>query len=174
MVGDQFPLLFALGCGGFFVLCLAAIGIFLIMFSLRSRRKAEASQGWPSVPGQVTAAVIKRSVSTDDDGHTQVSYYPAVEYAYQVGEQSYLGKRLAFGGVMAYKSEARAATVLQRYPAGAQVTVYYDPEKPADAVLERTAGGFKWGLAVGVVCLLLGVCIACPLLIGIIRNLPVR
>lgn len=165
------PLLFALLCGGVFVLALAALGIFLIVYSVRSQKKAEASQAWPSAVGQVTAAEVKQSVSTDDDGNTSYAYYPSVTYEYQVADQVYTGKRIAFGGIVASGSSAKAAAELARFPVGGQVTVYYDPGKPGEAVLERKAGGFTWGLAVGAVCLLLGACIACPLLVGIVNNL---
>ena len=34
---------------------------------------------------------------------------------------------------------------MERYPAGAQVMVYYDPNNPSDAVLERGMPGYiKW------------------------------
>ena len=42
------------------------------------------------------------------------------------------------GGTGAHK-------VVQRYPVGAQVMVYYNPEKPSDALLERGMPGYvKW------------------------------
>jgi len=171
MPGDLFPLIFALLCGGIFVLALAALGIFLIAFSLRSRRKAAASQSWPVTHGQITKAEVKQSASTDDDGRTTYAYYPAVEYAYQIGEQTYTGKRMSFGGVVAYGSRSKAEANLARFPVGGQVAVYYNPEKPSEAVLEQKAGGFAWGMIVGAICLVLGACIACPLLMGIVTRL---
>ncbi len=165
------PLLFALLCGGVFVLALVALGVFLIVYSMRSRKKAEASQSWPSTVGRITAAEVKQSVSRDDDDREHYAYYPSVEYEYQVAGQTYTGKRIAFGGTVATSNPNQAAAQLDRYPVGGEVTVYYNPEKPSEAVLERKAGGFAWGLAVGIVCLVLGACIACPLLIGVVRNL---
>lgn len=42
------------------------------------------------------------------------------------------------GGSWAYK-------VVERYPVGAQVMVYYDPSNPSDAILERGMPGYiKW------------------------------
>jgi hypothetical protein len=32
--------------------------------------------------------------------------------------------------------------VVERYPVGAQVMVYYDPNNPSDAVLERSMPGY--------------------------------
>lgn len=171
MPDNLIPLLFALLCGGVFVLALVALGVFMIAYSVRSRKKAEASQSWPSTVGQVIAAEVKQSVSTDDDDRVRYASYPSVEYEYQVAGQTYTGKQIAFGGVVATGNRNKAAAQLARYPAGGQVTVYYNPEKPSEAVLERKAGGFTWGLVVGIFCLVLSACIACPLLIGVVRNL---
>ncbi len=164
------PLGFALVCGGFFCLIISALGIFLVASSIRSRKKAESSQGWPSTTGQVTLAEVKTSANTDDDGNTTYQYYPGVQYDYQVGGQTYNGKRLSFGGIVASSSQAKVAEDLKKYPVGGEVAVYYNPESPSEAVLVREAGGFRWGMTVGIICLALGVCIACPLLIGVVRN----
>ena len=171
MSGDLLLVLIVSLCGGIFVLILLALGIYLVVFSLRSKKKAEESQNWPSTSGAVTLAEVKRSVNRDEDGNESYAYYPKVEYTYQVGGETYTGKRLAFGGVLAQKNPDSVQKTLERFPLGGPVTVYYDPEKPTDAVLERQAGGLKWGLIVGIICLVLSLCIACPLLIALIRNL---
>lgn len=171
MSGELFPILFANLCGGIFVLALLVLGIYLVVFSLRSKKKAEESQNWPGTSGTVTLAEVKRSVNRDEDGNESYAYYPSVEYTYPVGGQTLSGKRLAFGGMVAQKNPASVQKNLERYPVGGQVTVYYNPEKPSEAVLERQAGGLKWGLIVGIICLVLSLCIACPLLYGLISKL---
>jgi hypothetical protein len=50
------------------------------------------------------------------------------------------------------------------------VLVFYNPEKPTEAVVEQTSGGAKWALVVGIIVLIMAVCIAAVLLIGAIRN----
>jgi hypothetical protein len=171
MIGDLFPNLFASLCGGFFVLVLLALGIFLIVFSVRSRKKAEESQAWPNTTGSITLSEVKRIVNRDDDGNESYAFIPSVEFSYSVAGQSYSGKRLAFGGSIAQKDPAAVQKGLERYPVGAQVTVYYNPEKPSEAVLERQAGGIKWAMTLGILCLVLSFCIACPLLYGLISKL---
>jgi hypothetical protein len=164
---DSFPLIFGLLCGGFFVLLILLCGAGLIFYALRSRKKAEASQGWPGTSGQISRSEVKRSASSDDDGNTSYSYSPVVEYTYQVGGQAFSSRRMVFGAVKGYSSPAKAEKELARHPAGATVTVYYNPENPAEAVLERTAGGFNAMLIGGIICLVIGLCGACPLGIGI-------
>jgi hypothetical protein len=166
MVG---PMWFALICGGFFILLLLALGGGLIFYGARSRQKAEASQSWPNTVGQITRSQVKQSTSTDDDGRTSYSYYPSVEYTYQVAGQNYTSKRTVFGALRGYGNPAKAEADLQRYPLGAQVAVYYDPEKPGEAVLERKAGALSGMMIIGIICLVLSLCIACPLLIGVIN-----
>jgi hypothetical protein len=171
MSGDMIPILFANVCGGIFVLALLGLGAYLIFFSLRSKKKAEDSQGWPSTNGTIVSAEVKRSVNRDEDGHESYAYYPAVEYTYQCAGQTFTGKRLSFGGLVAQKNPAAVQTALQKYPAGGAVTVYYNPDNPSEAVLERQAGGVKWALVIGIICLVLSVCIACPLLVSLIRTI---
>lgn len=96
---------------------------------------------------------------------------PQVEYTCQASGQTHTGKHLAFGGILAQKNPTSVQKTLERNPVGGQATVYYDPNTPSDAVLERQAGGMKWGLIVGILCMELSLCTACPLLIGLIRNL---
>jgi hypothetical protein len=153
------------------ILLLGAVGIFLIVSSLRSRKKAEASQGWLNTSGRITTAEIKRSVNRDDDGNESYAYYPAMTYDYEVRGQHYTGKRITFGNIVANSNQAKVAAELARYPVDGEVTVYYNPEKPSEAVLERKAGGSTWGLVVGIILLSLGACITCGLLFGWVRDL---
>jgi hypothetical protein len=48
-----------------------------------------------------------------------------------------------------------AQAVVGRYPLGAQVNVFFDPEKPADSVLQRTSGSAWVFVAVGLAAVLL-------------------
>jgi hypothetical protein len=169
---DDFPLIFALLCGGFFLLLTLGGGIALILYSQNSKKKAGASLQWPGVDGSITDSEVRESVSTDEDGGTSISYYPHVEYTYTVAGQSYTSKQVAFGGVKGYNDRDRARADLAKYPPGARVQVFYNPQKPREAVLERVAGaGAKTAMIMGIILLVLSVLIACPLLIGIIRNL---
>lgn len=171
MSGDNVPYLFGLLCGGSAILLIGGLGIFLIVYGIRSKKKAQASQTWPSVSGRITAAEVKESTSTDDDDVTRVNYYPAVHYEYQIGDQAYTGKRISFGGIVATSSRSKAEKELTRYPAGGDVPVYYNPDKPEEAVLEQKAGGATWALVVGVICLSIGGCISCFLLVGLVNRL---
>ncbi|MFN2215995.1 MAG: DUF3592 domain-containing protein [Anaerolineales bacterium] len=165
------PMLFASVCGGFFFLVTIALGLYLVISNINARKKAGASQSWPSVSGTVTNAQVKESVSSDDDDNETVSYYPAVEYTYQVGGQQFSGKRLSFGGLITTGNYGKVQEKLQKYPVGGQVPVFYDPQNPSDSVLEREAGGFRAGMIIGIICLVISLCIGCGLLYSWINRL---
>jgi hypothetical protein len=146
------PLIGACFVGIFFV-----VGIVLIIKAVRDRKKAEASAVWPSTAGTVTESTIEETYTRDEDGHRETHFKPVVRYTYQVVGSSYTGNQIAFGGGSSsnYKS---AQQTIAAYPVGAQVTVYYNPEKPEEAVLERRAASSKVLLIVGIVFLVVSLC----------------
>ncbi len=69
--------------------------------------------------------------------------------------QPFTGKRIAFGtNRYDYK---KAQEIVTRYPAGSRVNVYYNPDKPKDAVLETVAAGGKLLTILGAVMSVIGV-----------------
>jgi hypothetical protein len=168
---DKFPVIFGLICGGFFLIITLAAGIALLVYSANSKKKAGASQQWPNTSGTIFVSEVRQSASTDEDGHTSYSYYPHVEYSYTISGQTYTAKQIAFGGVKGFNNSNKAQTILSKYPVNAHVLVFYNPQKPVEAVLERVAGeGAKTAKTIGIILLVISVLIACPLLIGVIRN----
>lgn len=95
------------------------------------RRKVSQVSAWPSTQGVISSSSVEARAS--EDGYTD---YPVVRYSYQVGGQAHKSSRIApgmeVGGSGAHK-------VAARYAMGAPVTVYYNPQNPADAVLEKSA-----------------------------------
>src|SRR5215207_470284 len=114
-----------------FVLIILNVVFLAIIFFMR-RRMATVSQ-WPSTMGTVNASYLERRHSSSDSGSTN---YPVVQYSYQVGGQPYQGMKIAPGPEV---GGTGAGKVVERYPAGAQVMVFYNPQNPSDAVLETKA-----------------------------------
>jgi hypothetical protein len=115
-----------LGCA---MLVMNAIFLAIIFFT---RRKMAAVQGWPSTMGTVPMSTLEWRRS----GNRGSAAYPVVQYSYQVNGMMYQGQKIAPG---MEAGGTGAGKVVERYPAGAQVMVFYDPNNPADAVLERKA-----------------------------------
>ncbi len=133
------------------------VGVVLIIKAIRDRKKAEASTSWPSTVGTITESTIEESYSRDEDGHRETHFKPVVKYNYQVVGSTFTGDQIAFGGGSTghYKS---AQQTIANYPVGTQVTVYYNPEKPEEVVLERRAASSKTMLIIGVVFLVVSAC----------------
>jgi hypothetical protein len=106
-------------------------GIFLGII-LSTQRKMNAIQGWSSTMGTVNNSYLERRRSSKGGSVN----YPVVQYSYQVGGQPYHGSKIAPGMAVGGTGAGR---VVERYPVGAQVMVFYDPQNPSDAVLERKA-----------------------------------
>jgi len=103
-----------------------------------TRRKVAQAASWPSTMGTVVFSSIEWRRGSKGGSVA----YPVVHYTYQVMGRMLEGRKVMpgpeVGGTGAHK-------VVERYPAGAQVMVYYDPNNPSDAVLERGMPGYiKW------------------------------
>ena len=101
--------------------------------------KARASASWPSVKGVITSSRVatRRSRHKDSRGYTRTrtTYFPSISYKYTVGGKNFSGTKRAFGESSS-SNRAWAAGVVSHYYPGSEVEVYYNPDDPADAVLE--------------------------------------
>ncbi len=116
-----------------------AIAGFFLFSARRSSAQAQASQTWPAVMGIVSASSVETSYSTDSDGISSTAYYPSVTYQYDVLGHQYRSDRVSFGFRVGSGNRAQAQAVADRYIAGNQIRVYYNPNNPGEAVLERTS-----------------------------------
>ena len=94
--------LLILVCGGLLIALMFFGGAFSIFWSIRSRKKAAESGGWPASVGVITKAKINKNVSTDSDGYTSTTFTPTLEYQYNVGGYAYTGNRISFGFAKSY------------------------------------------------------------------------
>jgi hypothetical protein len=156
--------IFVFLCGGILIAVMFFGGIFSIFWSLRSRKKAAESGGWPAVVGVITNALIRKNVSTDSDGYTTTTFTPTVEYQYNVGGYVYTGNRISFGFAKNYSRKKKAQEALTPYPHNGQVNIFYNPKNPHDSVLVQEAGGAIGGIIGGVVLIVISLCVACPAL----------
>ena len=123
-----------------FIACgLGAVGLILILVGALSFRQAWDSSRWPSTAGEI----IESCVNCRSDGDVPGARYQArVLYRYEVGGKEYTGWRLSFREATNPTSTRpdQAAELVNRYPVGKRVTVFYDAQEPTYAVLEPGAG----------------------------------
>jgi hypothetical protein len=112
-----------------------AIGAGMLYYARRVSAKAQESLLWPSTEGTIShSAVLMQTQQTSSSTNT-ANYKADVAYRYKVHDRDYSSGRITLAD---YSSTAsRAEGIVNRYPSGAPVTVYYNPGDPSDAVLER-------------------------------------
>jgi len=111
------------GCG---LLLVAAL---LILWNTYEGFRIWQSESWLKTPGQVVASRV-------EPGPWGLTSRAVVKYTYTVGKEPRKARNLRWATeyrLLRSSAEAEAA----RYPVGAPVEVFYDPENSGDAVLER-------------------------------------
>lgn len=123
------------------------IGVPFILFWYFLRRRAARSQNWPSASGRV---VESKLVSfKDSDGNSSME--AQLRYTYEVAGAVLTGSTVAIAG------GGRPSKIVEKYPVGTAVQVFYDPNKPSMAVLERGGAGLNSLLVVGIAVIVLTV-----------------
>lgn len=110
--------------------------VIAVVLQLRARR----SMSWPSTTGHVNSATVDVRVKNGANG-TSTLYCPMIAYEYVVDGHHYMQNRLLMGAPVSSNFRSRAQKWVDRYPEGSTVKVYYNPDNPSEAVLERKPGG---------------------------------
>jgi hypothetical protein len=143
------------------LMLLAALAAFAYLWWLGA--KGDASTAWPSAVGSVLESRMEqRQVNAGGERDNTWEYFPQLRYQYQVQGQTYHSTNRRFPNPGYSRSQQEVAAILARYPAGAQVRVYYNPANPAEACLET---GQHWTAWAGKAITLLIVAVAVWLLL---------
>jgi hypothetical protein len=141
---------------------LLALGTYLTVKRGAEVSKAAATNAWKPTRGMVIKASVEAETSGSGKDQT-TDFYPSVKYTYEIDGKRFTGHRVTWMQTDSeYSSTAKAKAQLAKYPVGKAVTVYYNPEKPGEAVLKRGSGSgsldyLLLGVAVVLVSLFLGV-----------------
>lgn len=125
-----------------FVICFGAIfyiggplllvmGIYYLYLAIRNPKRVEDTKVWPTTEGKLTSArmIGKKGWINNID----------FRYTYSVGGQEFLSKNLNLFPNTIFGKE-RVDEILEDYHEGQYVTVYYNPEKPKEAIIETDLG----------------------------------
>lgn len=114
---------------------LFAVGYGLLTFwGKPTLQNAKESTTWPTVPGVVTESEVVSHRS--DDGTT---YSAEVTYRYTVNEKEIHSNTVWFGDNYSSSNRSQFVEIVNRYPVGKEVTVFYKPNDEFIAVLEPGA-----------------------------------
>jgi hypothetical protein len=121
------------------------------------RRQVCASNAWPITKGKITTSAIASETFRveEESGNSRLRfetrYRPVINYVYRVDGHDYYGTGIAGSWTVLHATPEAAQAVVDAYPIGREVAVYYDPARPRTAVLERgKAAGSAVPLLAGV------------------------
>jgi hypothetical protein len=103
------------------ILFLAAVTLAVDGLYGTSVKQQYDSKGWPRISGVITKSWLDR--------HTHGSTFASLAYVYKVDGQMCWSRRYKF------VDNDPAETVIGRFPVGAQVAVFYNPQDPKISVL---------------------------------------
>ena len=116
-------------------------GMFLSFVVYSLVRHADAMVRYRPAPAVVVASRVE--TGTDSDGHA--TYRPAITYRYTVDGREFAAERITFDEVSTGNRRESPDWVAAHLP-GTALTVYYDPARPSQAVLQREVSGSIWFL----------------------------
>ena len=131
--------------GGLIALLVVAIvstiaGGVMVAIGIDTYRDGKETESWTATTGHVLTSAVDsetRTVHRGGRSRRDTTYTPIVTYGYTVNGAQFEGDNIRaddHGG-----SLDRAYDIVDRYPQGAETTVYYDPEHPERAVLVQGA-----------------------------------
>jgi hypothetical protein len=134
-----------------------ALALFFLWRALAGRRRVREAMNWQQTTGTVLSSEVETRRSRSGQSGYSTSYYPRVVYEYEVMGQRYRSNQFNLGevGLGFYN---RVAAKVAEYPQGKMIDVYYNPNNPSEAVLERTSPRSKVFLFVVVFILALLAC----------------
>ena len=123
------------GGGDAFWISMIFVPMLALLFVAAASKLVELRQAksWVATTGRVLSAGVETRRRQFQDEPEELKDVPAVKYEFKVGSRTIDGTRISIGDEGGLDIDA----VLKRYPAGAEITVYYDPRDPTKCVLER-------------------------------------
>jgi len=96
--------------------------------------RARASAAWPYARAVILSSEVRALADTEG-----MRWRPVITYSYQVGRREVIGSRLSREEPVYGYPQAVARAYVARYPQGAIVLVYFNPEDIGESVLEQSA-----------------------------------
>ncbi len=103
---------------------------------------------WDAVQAEVVRTEVRRITSSQRRGSLrdlEFGYAPRVTYRWGIGGETFVGDRYRIGegsSLPWHETREEAEEAASAYPAGAEITIYVDPDAPGSAVIDRSASPF--------------------------------
>jgi len=124
-----------------FVYVFLSLGLFAIAMGTVRAKEALLARSWPAAPGRIIQSRV--SEARTSTGNIRIARLCLeLDYLYLVEETAYEGHRLN-AGWRCFASDDRIRKLLEKYPSGKAVQVYYNPDHPEQSMLET---GLDWSI----------------------------
>ncbi len=110
---------------------LAVLGVGFSIWGYGVMGKARASLNWPVIQGTVVKSEVKTTSTSGESGY---QYFANIRYRYKDKKKDYTSDKIIVGSYSSNSSK-RAEKLTRQYKKGSNVNVYYNPERPDNAVL---------------------------------------
>ena len=114
-----------------FGLIAAAMGVWMLWWSLSTTARIRASASWPAADGEIIRSVVARDSSRIRGGGYNHYFRAEITYRYQVAGKPYESDTFTFGTSHTFHTQAEAEAEVAFYAVGRHVEVRYDPSDPA-------------------------------------------
>lgn len=141
------------------ILAFAGCGGFLIYSGLSVQKRLKRYPNWPSVGGKVISSEVVESSGTGKDGVTFSTYKPVTRFQYFVDGQEF--NAIHIGPTVPQAEDPGIQRIADQFPVGGTVSVQYNPNHPAEAVLSSGAIVSRPVIVVGIVLVLVSLVISC-------------
>ncbi|MFT4562798.1 MAG: hypothetical protein ACI9BW_002545 [Gammaproteobacteria bacterium] len=122
--------------------CLLFVALGAVMLHRGFLYFKESRQGmsWPTVCGAVVSSELERinsDIAFNSGTDENWAYRANITYRYSVNDSQYTSKRVFFGDESSGSDAmARSKRLVAKYSPGENVDVHFDPDNPANSVLE--------------------------------------
>ncbi len=149
-------------------LAFGLMGLIMCVVSWTLINKGKSRKNWPSVPGKITSSKAPRIITLDLGARDIERFIPHVRFSYIVEGTTYHGELdVAYDS---WQFRSKAERLVRHYPAGMNVTIYYDPKDPKNSVLQRSSARNIVGMIVGILMLVLGITTGCMWLLAVLSG----
>lgn len=116
-----------------FMIVICAVGVLFMYKAVSGRLKSNKAKSWPTVPGRVLTSEVIEDRFRNATGKASIAYVPDVTFEYNVNGTSYTSKNVIFGETT--YDYLTASRICEKYAVDTTPPVYYNPERPSEAVL---------------------------------------
>ena len=117
-------------------------GAITLFLGVRGVLKAQASVKWPTVAGEIKTSSVESYISRTRS-ESETTYHAKVLYEYSINGTKYNGNRVAYSDYGS-SNPSHARSIVNRYPKGKTVIVYYLPDNHEESLLEPGLKGQTW------------------------------